>query len=86
MSAKATDSSWLDEFDPELLAGLTCHIELEATGETPRRAVSDIAAALREAATGIESGLLDTGFHDLKSSTGEKLGQVYLDFYAESVP
>jgi hypothetical protein len=79
------DSGWLDEFDPELVACLTCHVELEAKGTTYRPVVQNIAAALRETAAKIESGLLDTGFHDLESPAGEKLGEVYLDYSGEGV-
>jgi hypothetical protein len=84
MTSDVVDTGWMDKEDPDGLACVTCHVELAAKGKTCRAAVRDIAAALRSAAVLIENGMLDEdGFHDLASSTGEKLGEVYLDFSTE---
>jgi len=84
MTSDVVDTGWLDKEEPDGSACVTCPVELEGKGKTCRVAVQDIAAALRGAAVLIENGMFDEdGFHVLASSTGEKLGEVYLDFSIE---
>lgn len=76
-----------DEFDPEVSAGLTCHIEMEISGgKTPREVANATATALRSMATKIENGQLDTGHHTIADVSGQQLGEIYLDFFGETVP
>lgn len=71
-----------DEFDPLSEAALKCDIELDTTGHrTSRDAAKATAALLRALAASIENGQLDTGFHPVMNANGEKVGEVYLDFY-----
>lgn len=73
-----------DQIDPEVLAALTCHIEMEVSGgKTPREVANATAEALRLVAAKIENGQLDTGHHPIMSVTGQQLGELYLDFFGE---
>ena len=84
MSNDNEDSRWMDESDPdpELQAGLTCHVELTIEGGTTFRDLLEKAAwALRTAAVQVEGGQLKDGFHPITTLKGEKLGEIYLDHY-----
>jgi len=73
-----------DEIDPGVLAGLTCHIEIEMTGgQTARDVAAQTAETLRELAIQIEGGKFDTGFHRVITKKGVDVGELYLDFYGE---
>jgi hypothetical protein len=84
MCKDTMDSSWLDEFDPEMSACLQCDVELDVKGLTYREVLPIIATALRGVADEIEKGRLDTGFHKLRSDDETDVGEVYLDYYGES--
>ena len=59
---------------------LKCDIEINNVfGKTGRDVDISTAAALRSVADQIEAGALDSGFHPIKRSDGEIIGQVYLD-------
>ena len=84
MRDDATPFSGFDHFEPECLAGLTCHIEMEVTGgRTPREVSAVVAEALRSLADRIESGSIDTGHHPISTSLGTTAGEVYLDYFGE---
>lgn len=73
-----------DEFDPDSLAGLVCHIEMDTKGgQTPREVATSTAKTLRKLATAIESGFFDTGHFPITGEKGENVGELYLDFYGE---
>ena len=73
-----------DDHDPETLAGLICHIELDTSGwQTPREASVHIAEVLRNLADQIEAGAKDTGHHTVPNDGGKVLGELYLDYYGE---
>lgn len=82
MRKDAVDSRWLDDFDPEIQPGLTCHLEIDINkGDTYRSVLTAAARTLRATASKIEAAKLDTGFHPVTAADGESVGQVYLDFY-----
>jgi hypothetical protein len=82
MSDDAADSRWMDERDPELQLGVTCHVELEIkTGATFRELLAKVAWALRTAAVQLEAGKFEDGFDPVKMMTGEEIGQVYVDYH-----
>ena len=82
MSKDPVDSRWMDECDPELQPGLTCHVEIDnECGQSARDIDATTAWALRNLAAQIEAGKLDSGFHPIKTPSGEKIGEVYLDYY-----
>ena len=83
MRKDATDSRWLDDFNPGLFACLKCDVELDAKARTYREVLPVIASTLRGVADEIEKGRLDAGFHKLRSGDGTDVGEVYLDFYVE---
>ena len=85
MREESNDSRWMDEHDPELQPGLTCHIEIENDhGKTMREVLTGTGRALRAIAAQIESGTLEDGFHPINAPSGEKIGEVYLDYHATS--
>jgi len=85
MHNEARHSRWMDEHDPELQPGVTCHIEIENDhGSTMREVLSATAHALRAVAAQVEAGALEDGFHPIKSPNGEKIGEIYLDHHATS--
>lgn len=74
-----------DDFDPDVRAGLVCHIEMDVSGgRTSREVAASTAEQLRLVAAQIESGELDTGHHPLKTEDKNTVGEVYLDFYGEA--
>jgi hypothetical protein len=82
MREEPNGSRWMDEYDPELQPGLTCHIEIENDhGKTMREVLAATACALRAVAGQIELGVLDDGFHPIRAPDGEKIGEVYLDHH-----
>lgn len=82
MSSQNTDLSWLDEHNPEVKPGLQCDIEMSIEeGETLKETASAVAKTLRALAGQIESGVLDTGHHPISSPTGQKIGEIYLDWF-----
>ena len=75
----------MDERDPEVQPCLKCDVELTIeSGNTYREILAEAARALRATAAQIEGGKLDTGSHDIKTLSGEKIGEVYLDYYGEA--
>ena len=70
-----------DASDPELQPGLTCHIEIEIERGTSREIDAATAWALRDIADRIEGRRLETGFHPVQAPGGDKIGEVYLDYY-----
>jgi hypothetical protein len=72
----------MDERDPEVRPGLKCDVELTIeSGDTYRVILAEAARALRITAVQIEDGKLDTGFHPVMTLSGEKIGEVYVDYY-----
>ncbi|MGH1378984.1 MAG: hypothetical protein ACRBB3_09210 [Alphaproteobacteria bacterium] len=55
---------------------LKCDIEIDC------RNGKAVAWVLRDLAEKIEQESLDTGWHDIKVPNGDKVGKLYLDFYA----
>ena len=83
MNETAMDSSWMDEYDPHMQPGLTCHIEIEnETRRTMRDTLATTADALRKLAKQIEEGVLDDGFHQIQLISGEVVGELYLDHHS----
>lgn len=82
MNKDAVDSCWMDECEPDVQPGLTCHIEIDnEIGNTPREVASATAKALRALAAQIEAGTLNDGHHPINLLSGEKIGKVYIDWY-----
>ena len=82
MNRDTDDSRWMDERDDEVQLGLKCDVELTIeSGDTYREIHAEAARALRAAAAQIEEGKLETGFHPVRTPSGEKIGEVYLDYY-----
>lgn len=82
MREASNESRWMDEYDPELQPGLTCHVEIECDrGDTIREVVTTTAQALRALAARIEAGVLEDGFHPIEAPDGGKIGKVYLDYH-----
>jgi|GEM_PF-6493121 len=78
------NSEWMDDYDPdpEVKNCLQCDIEIQdESGDTYRNILARVAEGLREIATQIETGKLDDGHHVVRWANGEKLGEVYLDYY-----
>lgn len=67
----------MDDDDPDVVEQLQCDVELVCANEKA------VAWVLRDLADKIEQGSLDTGHHDLKVPNGDKVGEVYLDYYGE---
>ena len=66
----------MNEDDPAMEDRLQCDIEIDcANGKA-------VAWVLRDLANKIEQESLDSGHHDVKVPNGEKVGEVYLDYYA----
>jgi hypothetical protein len=73
-----------DEVESGVDACLVCHIEMDTKGgKSPRDAARRTAETLRKLATAIEAGAFDTGFVPILGVDGEKVGELYLDFYGE---
>ncbi|HWM49118.1 MAG TPA: hypothetical protein VNR11_19630 [Xanthobacteraceae bacterium] len=66
---------------PGFQPGLICHVEIENGSGTARDIDAQTAWALRELAAQIEAGKLDSGFHPVKTPSGVKIGEAYLDYY-----
>lgn len=76
------DNSAIDDAsDPESQPGLTCHIEIEIESGTSQEIDAATASALRNVAELIEGRRLESGFHPVKAPSGDKIGEVYLDYY-----
>jgi hypothetical protein len=76
------DALGMDEDDPDIKPGLTCHVEIDnEAGETSREIDMTTAWALRRLAAQIEARVLDSGFHPIKTPNGKEIGKVYLDYY-----
>jgi hypothetical protein len=77
------NDSWMDDYDPELQQGLTCHIEIDNDiGKTAREVATTTAKALRALAAQVEAGTLDDGLHPINILTGEKIGEIYIDWHS----
>ncbi|MDE3016813.1 MAG: hypothetical protein KGI29_07870 [Pseudomonadota bacterium] len=73
----------LTESDPDLKLGLTCDIEINnESGNTLQDILKSTAEALRTIAAQIEADELDSGHHPIKTPSGEKIGEIYLDRHA----
>jgi hypothetical protein len=82
MNGNAADSCWMDERDPEVQPGLMCHVEITIeSGDTYREILAETARSLRTTALLVEEGKLETGHHPITTLSGEKIGEVYLDYY-----
>ncbi|MCG7938894.1 MAG: hypothetical protein N0C88_08590 [Candidatus Thiodiazotropha lotti] len=70
-----------DDFDdnPDLEERLKCDVKIDCSNSKA------VAWVLRSLADQIEQENLDTGFHDVKVPNGDKVGEVYLDYYAQSI-
>ncbi len=55
---------------------LKCDLELDCINSKA------VAWVLRDLSEKIEKENLDTGWHDIKVPNGDKVGELYLDFYA----
>ncbi len=55
---------------------LKCDLEMDCSNSKA------VAWVLRDLAEKIEKDNLDTGWHDIKVPNGDKVGKLYLDFYA----
>ena len=75
------NSAMNDASGPELQPGLTCHIEIEVERGTSQEIDAATACALRNIADLIEGRRLESGFHPVKAPGGDKIGEVYLDYY-----
>ncbi len=64
--------------DPDFEERLKCDIEIDCSNGKA------VAWVLRSLADQIEKGKLDTGHHDVKVPNGNKVEEVYLDYYAQS--
>lgn len=62
---------------------LKCDVELNVAAPSMAVANRWIADALRKAATMVETGQLEDGFHDLTDGAGKKIGEVYVDYSTE---
>ena len=81
MTDNTADTRWMDERDPELQLGLTCHVELDIeTGDTYRDILAKAARALRTTALQLEAGKFEDGFHPIMTLDGEELGKDYIDY------
>lgn len=68
-------------FDFEGQPGLKCDVEMNIeSGDTDQEVLATAAEALRSLAAAIEAGKLGTGFHPIKTPSGEKIGEFYLDY------
>lgn len=67
--------------DDEITPGLTCHIELDFEGPTPKVLNAWCADALRKLADRIEKDEFETGHHPVKNNIGMEIGTIYLDHY-----
>lgn len=82
MNTDAMNSCWMDECEPGGQPGLTCHIEINTEiGKTPREVAATTARALRALAAQVETGTLEDGFHPISILSGEKIGEVYIDWH-----
>lgn len=68
----------MDEDDPEMRPGLKCDIEIDCSNGAA------VAWVLRSLADKIETESLDSGWHDVNVPNGDKVGEVYLDYYQTS--
>lgn len=80
MSNDNVIQAWSD-IDPSLQAGLKCDIEIVNELGTSKEIDKSTAWALRQVASQLEAGALETGFHPVTGPDGAKIGEVYLDFY-----
>lgn len=80
---RAPDNGF-DEVEPGVEACLTCHIEMDTKGgQSPRDVARRTAETLRKLAMAIEAGSFDTGFVPILGVDGQKVGELYLDFYGQ---
>ncbi|WP_138423736.1 hypothetical protein [Maritimibacter alexandrii] len=59
---------------------LKCDIEMEVAAPSMKVAENWAAKALRKLADQIEAGETKDGHHDITTSFGRKIGEVYFDF------
>ena len=64
------------EEDPSLEERLQCDIEIDCTNGKA------VAWVLRDLADKIEQESLEDGHHDVTVPNGDKVGKLYLDYYA----
>jgi hypothetical protein len=76
------DPRWIGDCDPDLQPGLTCDIEIKNESGTVQEINAGTASALREIAAQIESGKVESGFHQIKAPNGLEIGKLYIDHYA----
>lgn len=65
--------------DDEIEDRLQCDIKIDCRNEKA------VAWVLRDLADKIESGILDTGYHDVTTPNGDKVGETYLDYYGTTL-
>lgn len=58
--------------------GLQCDIEIDCTNSKA------VAWVLRDLANKIEQEVLDSGHHNITVPNGDKVGEVYLDYYVKT--
>ena len=68
----------MNEDDPSMEDRLQCDIEIDCTNGKA------VAWVLRDLADKIEQESLDSGHHDVKVPNGDKVGTLYLDYYAKT--
>lgn len=66
------------EEDPSMEERLQCDIEINCTNGKA------VAWVLRDLANKVEQENLDDGYHDVKVPNGNKVGEVYLNYYVKS--
>jgi hypothetical protein len=82
MDDNVINDNFMDDLDSEVQPALKCDVEIDnSSGRTLEEINKSTADALRSIASQIESDSLDTGFHPITTPSGEKIGQVYLDYY-----
>jgi hypothetical protein len=66
------------EDDPSMEERLQCDIEMDCTNSKA------VAWVLRDLTSKIEQEAMDSGHHDILVPNGDKVGEIYLDYYAKT--
>ncbi len=64
-----------DDDDPSVEERLKCDIEIDCAN------CKAVAWVLRDLAEKLEHDIFDSGHHDVTVPDGEKVGEIYLDYY-----